>query len=333
MNKARKLTLLTAVAAALAAPVAARTAGTNLSLVAYSTPKTVMGKIIQAWQQTPDGKNVSFSQSYGASTDQARAVGQGLKADIVFLSTGDDVNLLVDDGLVDSTWNRQSYDGIAADTVVVFAVRNGNPKHIKGWADLVKPGVQVVTPNPFSSGSAKWNVLAAYGAERRLGKTDKQATAYVEKLFQHVVSQDTSGRNATNTFLSGKGDVLITYESEAFAARQNGQDIQYVIPRQSMLIELPIAVLKGSGSKNSANEFIRFVKGDTAQNLFGQYGFRPVNKKILARYAEKFPSRPGIFKIDDTFLGGWRNADKVWFDPNKGRMVKIEQAVGGPSSG
>ena len=333
MNKARKLILLTAVAAALAAPVAARTAGTNLSLVAYSTPKTVMGKIIQAWQQTPDGKDVSFSQSYGASTDQARAVGQGLKADIVFLSTGDDVNLLVDDGLVDSTWNRQSYDGIAADTVVVFAVRNGNPKHIKGWADLVKPGVQVVTPNPFSSGSAKWNVLAAYGAERRLGKTDKQATAYVEKLFQHVVSQDTSGRNATNTFLSGKGDVLITYESEAFAARQNGQDIQYVIPRQSMLIELPIAVLKGSGSKNSANEFIRFVKGDTAQNLFGQYGFRPVNKKILARYAEKFPSRPGIFKIDDTFLGGWRNADKVWFDPNKGRMVKIEQAVGGPSSG
>jgi len=333
MNKARKLMLLTAVTAALATPVAARTAGTNLSLVAYSTPKTVMGKIIQAWQQTPDGKNVSFSQSYGASTDQARAVAQGLKADIVFLSTGDDVNLLVDDGLVDSTWNRQSYDGIAADTVVVFAVRNGNPKHIKGWADLVKPGVQVVTPNPFSSGSAKWNVLAAYGAERRLGKTDKQATAYVEKLFQHVVSQDTSGRNATNTFLSGKGDVLITYESEAFAARQNGQDIQYVIPRQSMLIELPIAVLKGSGSKNSANEFIRFVKGDTAQNLFGQYGFRPVNKKILARYAEKFPSRPGIFKIDDTFLGGWRNADKVWFDPNKGRMVKIEQAVGGPSTG
>ncbi|HEY1512569.1 MAG TPA: sulfate ABC transporter substrate-binding protein [Gaiellaceae bacterium] len=333
MNKARKLTLLTAVAAALAVPVAARTAGTNLSLVAYSTPKTVMGKIIQAWQQTPGGKDVSFSQSYGASTDQARAVGQGLKADIVFLSTGDDVNLLVDDGLVDSTWNRQSYDGIAADTVVVFAVRNGNPKHIKGWADLVKPGVQVVTPNPFSSGSAKWNVLAAYGAERRLGKTDKQATAYVQKLFQHVVSQDTSGRNATNTFLSGKGDVLITYESEAFAARQNGQDIQYVIPRQSMLIELPIAVLKSSGSKNAANEFIRFVKSDTAQDLFGQYGFRPVNKKVLARYAETFPSRPGIFKIDDTFLGGWRNADKVWFDPNKGRMVKIEQAVGGPSSG
>src|SRR3954453_1522879 len=284
MNKAQKITLLAPVLTALATAAVAA-AGTNLSLVAYSTPKVVMGKIIQAWQQTPDGKDTSFSQSYGASTDQARAVAQGLKADVVFFSTGDDVNLLVDAGLVDARWSRQSYGGIAADTVVVFAVRDGTPKHIKGWQDLVKPGVQVVTPNPFSSGSAKWNILAAYGAQRRLGKSDKQATAYVQKLFQHVVSQDSSGRNATNTFLAGKGDVLITYESEAFAARLNGQDIQYVIPRQSMLIELPIAVLKSSSNKDLANKFVRFVKSDTAQSLFGQYGFRPVNKKILARYA------------------------------------------------
>src|SRR5690349_19288374 len=273
MNKTYKLTLLAGVVLALvlAAGATAASRDTNLSLVGYSTPKTVMGKIIQAWQKTPDGGGVSFSQSYGASTDQARAVGQGLKADLVFLSTGDDVNLLVDDGLVDSRWNRQSYDGIAADTVVVFAVRNGNPKHIKGWADLVKPGVQVVTPNPFSSGSAKWNVLAAYGAQRRLGKTDKQATTYVQNLFKHVVSQDTSGRNATNTFLSGKGDVLITYESEAINSRLNGQNIDYVIPRQSMLIELPIAVLKSSQNKDAANQFIRYVKGASAQDLFAQY--------------------------------------------------------------
>jgi len=336
MNKPGKKLAVAAVfaaALALAAGAAARARDTTLSLVGYSTPKTVMGKIIQAWQKTPDGSGVSFTQSYGASTDQARAVAQGLKADLVFLSTGDDVNLLVDAGLVDSKWNRQSYDGIAADTLVVFAVRPGNPKHIKSWQDLVRPGVQVVTPNPFSSGSAKWNVLAAYGAERRLGKTDKQATAFVQQLFQHVVSQDSSGRNATNTFLAGKGDVLITYESEAIASRLNGQDIQYVIPRQSMLIELPIAVLKSSSNKDKANQFIRFVKSDVAQDLFAQYGFRPVDKKIAARYADKYPTRPGIFKVDDGYIGGWRNADKVWFDPNNGRMAKIERAVGGPSSG
>src|SRR3954451_12140544 len=155
MNKLKLLIVAAAVAALAGAATAA--AATNLSLVGYSTPKTVMGKIIQAWQQTPDGKDASFSQSYGASTDQARAVANGLKADLVFLSTGTDVNLLVDAGQVDAKWNRQSYRGIAADTLVVFAVRNGNPKHIKGWADLVRKDIDVVTPNPFSSGSAKWN--------------------------------------------------------------------------------------------------------------------------------------------------------------------------------
>ena len=335
MTKHWKKMLLAAVLAAfvLAAGAAARPTGTSLALVAYSTPKTVMGKIIQAWQQTPAGQGVAFSKSYGASTDQARAVAQGLKADLVFLSTGDDVNLLVDAGLVNQSWNEQGYNGIAADTVVVFAVRPGNPKHIKSWADLIKPGVQVVTPNPFSSGSAKWNILAAYGAQRRLGKTDKQATAYVQQLFHHVVSQDSSGRNATNTFLSGKGDVLITYESEAITSRLNGQDIQYVIPRQTMLIQLPIAVLKNSPNRDKANQFIQFVKSPPAQTLFAQYGFRPVDPKVAKQFADKYPSRPGVFKVDDKYIGGWRNADKVWFEPNTGRMVKIEQAVGGPSAG
>jgi sulfate/thiosulfate-binding protein len=319
--------------AALATAVAgASTRGTTLSLVAYSTPKTVLGKIIQAWQQTPDGSGNSVNATYGASTDQARAVAAGLKADLVFLSTGDDVNLLVDAGLFDPSCDKQSYNGIEADTVVVFAVRNGNPKRIKSWADLIKPGVQVVTPNPFSSGSAKWNVLAAYGAQRHLGKGDKQATQYVQELFKHVVSQDTSGRNATNTFLSGKGDVLITYESEALASRQAGTDIQYVIPRQTMLIELPIAVLKNSSNRDLANKFIRFTKTDAAQDLFAQYGWRAVDRKVAAKYAEKYPARPGIFRIGEAIFGGWRAVDKKWFAPN-GLMARIEQAVGGPTSG
>ena len=239
----------------------------------------------------------------------------------MFLSTGDDVNLLVDAGLVDAKWNRQASNGIAADTVVIFAVRNGNPKHIKGWNDLIKPGVQVLTPNPFSSGSAKWNILAAYGAQRRLGKSDKQATAYVQQLFKHVVSQDTSGRNATNTFLAGKGDVLITYESEALNARLNGQDIQYVIPRQSMLIELPIAVLKNSSNKDVANKFIRFVKSPPAQDLFAQYGFRPVNAAVAKKYADEVPGAPG-------HLQG-RRQDHRRLASRRRRVVRPEQGPDG----
>ena len=236
------------------------------------------------------------AQSYGPSTNQAKAVAAGQPADLVFLSTGDDVNLLVDAGLVNQNWNKQSYNGIAADTVVVFAVRHGNPKHIKGWADLIKPGVQVVTPNPFSSGSAKWNILAAYGAERRLGKTDAQATAYVQQLFKHVVSQDTSGSNATNTFLSGKGDVLITYESEAINANLQGKHIQYVIPRQTMLIQLPVGGdLRRARTSTRSNKFLRYLKSTPAQELFAQYGFRPVNQTVAAEPTrrEGVPGAPG----------------------------------------
>jgi sulfate/thiosulfate transport system substrate-binding protein len=323
------------VVAALAVTAVAGASRTDskLSLVAYSTPRTVMGKVISAWQSTPDGNGVSFTQSYAGSTDQARAVAAGLPADVLFLSTGADVNMLVDAGLVDRNWDKQSYRGIGADSVVVFALRPGNPKHVRSWNDLVKPGVQVITPNPFSSGSAHWNVLAAYGAQRRLGKTDKQAVAYVQTLFQHVVSQDTTARNATNTFLSGKADVLITYESEALASRASGTDIQYVIPRQTMLIELPLVVAKNSSNKDKANQFIRFMKGDVAQDFFGQAGWRPVNQKIAKKYASKYPARPGIFRIADKYFGGWRAADKRWFDTKHGLMLGIEKKVGGPTGG
>lgn len=334
MNKQRKLTVAAALLAALVVASTAA-AGTNLSLVAYSTPKPVLAKIVSAFQQTPAGQGVSFSQSYGASTNQAKAVAAGQPADVLFLSTGDDMNLDVDAGLVNPRWNRQSYDGIAANTVVVFAVRDGNPKHIKGWGDLIRPGVQVVTPNPFSSGSAKWNILAAYAAARHLGKTDRQATQYVQQLFAHVVSQDTSGANATNTFLSGEGDVLITYESEAINARLQGKNIQYVIPRQTMLIQLPIAVTKSGRSKDVASSFVRYVKSVPSQELFAQYGFRPVNAQVAkeASVRKEFPARPGIFTVDDRTIGGWRQADKVWFDLKSGRMAKIEAAIGGPSAG
>jgi sulfate/thiosulfate transport system substrate-binding protein len=330
MRLIRVFVLFVAVAGALSGIAGAGRQGGSLSLVGYSTPKTVMDRIISAWQQTPAGKGVSVTTSYGPSGDQARAVAAGLKADVVFLSTGDDVNTLVDAGLVDAGWRRQSFRGDAADSVVVFAFRGGNPKHIRTWDDLVKPGVQVVTPNPFSSGSAKWNVLAAYAAARGEGKTDRQARAFVSELFRHVVSQDSSGRNATTTFLSGKGDVLLTYESEAIAAQQAGQHIGYLVPGRTMLIELPIVPIKTGSSLALANRFIAYTKTAPAQTLFAQYGFRPVLKPVAKRFRSRFPTR-GLVTIDNPMFGGWRKVDARWFDPRSGLMVGIEKAVGGPT--
>ena len=309
----------------------ARRASTTLNLVAYSTPKPVMAALIAAFQNTPAGQGVSFTQSYGPSTSQAQAVAAGLPCDIIFPSWPGDVQILVDAGLVNKNWNEQSYKGIVANTVVAFAIRHYNPKHIKGWNDLIKPGVQVITPDPFSSGSAKWNILAAYSAERHLGKTDAQARAYVEKLFKNVVAQPTSGSAGTAAFLSGEGDAFITYESEAIAATLKGTQVEYVIPRQTLLIELPIAVLQGSPNKDLANKFVQFLKSPSSQAVFGQNGFRPVNP-VAAKQFKNFPVRPGQITLNDKTLGGYAAAQARWFAQPKGLMYGIESAVGGPSN-
>jgi sulfate/thiosulfate transport system substrate-binding protein len=317
------LALVAVVAAAVASTASARSSDTRLSLVGYAVPREALGAVIKAWQQTPDGKDVSFTQSYGASGDQARAVAAGLKADIVQLSTGLDIELLEKAGLVDPNWDKQSFKGIATNSIVVFAVRDGNPKKIRNWNDLLKPGVGIVTPNPLSSGAAKWNVMAAYGAQRRLGKTDRQARDFVEKLFENVVSLDTSGRNATNTFVAGRGDVFITYENEARLAK-----LQYVIPRQTLLIEAPIAVIKNSENRDAANKFIRFTKTAAAQRIFAEYGFRPLIPSVSQEFIKQYPRRPGIFKITDKYIGGWNAVDTRWFDPDKGIWVGIAKRAG-----
>jgi sulfate/thiosulfate-binding protein len=303
--------------------------GTTLSLVAYSTPREAYAKLIPMFQATPQGKDVSFTQSYGASGDQARAVQAGLKADIVALSLAPDVDTLVKAGLVEPKWNRQSYRGMVTDSLVVFAVRDGNPKHIRGWDDLLRPGVQVITPNPFTSGGARWNVMAAYGAWRKLGKTKLQAQQKLQQLFQHVAVQDKSARDALNTFLTGKGDVLLTYENEAIGAQLAGQKVQYVIPRSTILIENPIAVVKTSSNRDVANAFIRFLKTPAAQQVFADRGYRPIVKSVLAKNRKKFPVRPGQFTIDQLGLGGWDKVQKDFFDPDRGLMAAIERKVGG----
>jgi sulfate/thiosulfate-binding protein len=293
------------------------------------TTREAYAKLIPMFQATPQGKDLSFSQSYGASGDQARAVQAGLKADIVALSLAPDIDTLVKAGLVDPKWNRQSYRGMVTDSVVVFAVRDGNPKRLRSWDDLLKPGVQVITPNPFTSGGARWNVMAAYGAWRKLGKTKPQAQAKLLQLFQHVAVQDKSARDALNTFLAGKGDVLLTYENEAISAQLAGQKVQYVIPRSTILIENPIAVIRTSSNRNAANAFIRFLKTPAAQQVFADHGYRPILKSVLARNEKRFPVRPGQFTIDQLGLGGWTRVQNDFFDPDHGVMATIERKVGG----
>jgi sulfate/thiosulfate-binding protein len=324
------IAVLALAAAAVAAPLApARNAGVQLSLVAYSTPRDAYGSLIPLFQKTPDGDGVSFTQSFGASGDQTRAVIAGLKADVVELSLAPDMDQLVRAGIVSANWKKQSYKGIVTDSVVVFVARRGNPKHIKSWNDLLRPGVQVVTPNPFESGGARWNIMAAYGAWRKLGKTDKQAQANLLRLFKNVVSQDKSARDSVNTFLSGRGDVLLSYENEALGAQKKGQDLPFVIPKSTILIENPIAVTKTSGNSGKANQFLRFLQTPAAQQVFADWGYRPVVSSVLKANRKKFPVRPGQFTIDQLGLGGWDKVQKRFFDPKSSVMARIERQVGG----
>jgi sulfate/thiosulfate transport system substrate-binding protein len=335
----RRLIALTGVLGLVAAALAStaglgtaapdRSADTKLSLVAYSTPREAYAKLIPMFQKTAPGKDVDFLQSYGSSGEQTRAVKAGLAADIVALSLAPDVDELVAANLVDAKWKAQAYEGMVTNSVVVFVVRDGNPKKIKSWNDLLRPDVEVVTPNPFTSGGARWNVMAAYGAWRKAGKTDKQAQDNLLKLFRNVVVQDTSARASLSTFNSGKGDVLLAYENEALFARTQGLDLQFVIPKATILIENPIAVVKSSPDKAAANAFLRFVRTPAAQQVFADNGYRPVVKSVENRNRAKFPVRPGLFTIDQLGLGGWAKVQKRFFAPKGSVMARIQRAVGG----
>jgi sulfate/thiosulfate transport system substrate-binding protein len=301
--------------------------GGSLTLVAYSTPQEAYEEIVPAFNATPEGQDVSFEQSYGASGDQRNAIVAGLDTDIAALSLEPDVTALVDEGLVAPDWNKDKYDGFVTNSVVVFAVRKGNPENIQTWDDLVTGDVEVITPNPFTSGGAQWNLMAAYGAQLEQGKSEQEGLDFIKQILENTPVQDASARDALQTFVGGKGDVLISYENEAIAAQQAGEDIDYVIPDQTILIENPVAVTEDADPK--AQAFRDFLLTDEAQKIYQDHGYRPVLKNLQDE--ANFPTPPQLFEIDE--FGGWDKVRSEFFDPENGSVAKIEEELGVGTSG
>jgi sulfate transport system substrate-binding protein len=304
---------------------------TELNLVGYSTPKQAYAALTSAFSQTSPGEGVTFNQSFGASGAQSRAVDSGQPADVVAFSTSPDMDRLVKDGLVASSWDANPEKGFSSDSVVVMVVRPGNPKHISGWDDLIKPGVDVITPNPSTSGSARWNIMAGYGAMLKEGKTPAEALDYIKTLLTKNVSvQDDSASAALSTFTSGKGDVLLDYESDAIAAQKAEDKIQYIIPKQTILIQTPIAITSKSSHAKQAQAFVNYQWSSAGQKIWAQQGYRPVMPSVAKQFASKFPNPPELFTIDS--LGGWSKVKDEFFDPDNGSITKIEQAAGVPTA-
>lgn len=313
-----------AVVGGAGAPPAGAASGGSISLVAYSTPKPAYAALISAFNATKAGKGVSFSQSYGASGSQATSVVDGLPADVVNFSLTPDMNKLVKAGMVSPQWSKNATKGFVTNSIVSFVVRKGNPKHITSWADLVKSGVSVITPNPFSSGSAKWNLMAAYGAQLNQGKSSAAATAYLTNLLKHTAAQPSSASNALQTFLSGQGDVLLDYEDDALYAKRQGEPISVITPPQTILIQNPIAVTAKASNPSLAKAFTAFLLSPAGQKIWGQQGYRPVLPQVAATF--NFPKPKVLFTIDS--LGGWTVVNVKFFDPETGVIAKIEQGLG-----
>jgi sulfate/thiosulfate-binding protein len=301
----------------------------KVALVAYSTPQEAYQKLIPAFNKTPQGKGVEFTQSYGPSGDQSRAVESGQQASLVAFSLEPDITRLVDAGLVDKNWNANQYKGNVTNSVVALVVRKGNPKHITGWNDLVKPGVEVITPNPFTSGGARWNVMAAYGSQIVQGKSEQQATDYLTKLFHNVSVQDKSARDALQTFTGGKGDVMIAYENEAITAQKKGEKVDYIVPDQTILIENPIAVTKDGPNTNKAKAFASYLTTPPAQKIYAANGYRPVIKSLVDK--KKYPTPKQLFTIQK--FGGWDPVMTKFFDKEKSVMADIEKGLGVSTAG
>ncbi len=303
----------------------------TVSIVGFSILKTANKSLIADFQKTDAGKDVEFKESYGASGDQARAVIAGLKADEVHLSLEPDMSKLTDEKLVADDWKSGANKGIATQSVVAIVTRPGNPKGIKGWDDLAKPGIKIVTPNPGSSGSAKWNILAAYGHVLANGGSEADASAYLKKFLANVAAFPGSGKDATTAFEGGTGDVLLSYENEAIQARAAGADFDYFIPDETLLIQNPAAVtVKAS---KAAKAFLDFQLSKAGQTDYAELGFRPLDDSIKVDVkganepSDAFPTPKTLLTIDGDF-DGWSEANKKYFDEDNGIVTKLIAASG-----
>src|SRR3954451_17676123 len=304
--------------------------GGKLDVVGYSTPESVYAETLEpAFEKSSEGSGVSFSNSFGASGDQSRAVVAGQPASVVHFSQAGDMERLVEEGeLVAKDCEKQPYGGIATNSVVVILVKKGNPEGIESFKDLETKDVDVVTPNPFSSGSARWNIMAIYGSALEEGKSPDQALAAVKTVLEKTVAQPGSGRDAFSAFSQGQGNVLLTYENEAIKAEKEGEDVEYVIPPATLQIETPIAVTKDA-TEPAAEDFLNWLWSDEGQELWAENGYRPVNPKLVD--PKQFPTPKQLFKISK--FGGWGKVNDEFFDEESGSVAQIETELGVSTSG
>jgi sulfate transport system substrate-binding protein len=306
--------------------------GGKLAVVGYSTPESVYAETLEpAFEKTPQGKGVSFSNSFGASGDQSRAVVAGQTASVVHFSQAGDMERLVEEGeIVSKGWTKQPYGGYATDSLVVILVEKGNPLGIKSFKDLEEnEEAEVITPNPFSSGSARWNIMAIYGAALEEGASEAQALEAVKTVLEKTAAQPGSGRDAFSAFSQGEGNVLLTYENEAIKAEKEGEEVEYVIPPYTLQIETPIAVTQNA-PEPAAEDFLKFLWSDEGQKLWAENGYRPVNPKLVD--PKQFPApEKGLFKIAK--FGGWGKVNDQFFDEESGSVAKIEEELGVSTSG
>lgn len=296
----------------------------RLILGAYTTPREAYREIIplfQAHWKEQTGQDVVFEESYLASGAQSRAVLEGFEADVIALSLEADVTRLADADLISHDWKSMGGDGMVSDSVVVFGVRPGNPLGITDWHDLARPGIEVLTPNPKTSGGAMWNILALYGAAKRgfvqgvPANDDAAAAAFMRDVLRNVSVMDKGARESITNYEQGVGDVIITYENEVLVGQQAGNDYEMVIPRSSILIENPVAVVDSyvdkHGTREVAEAFVQFLFSKEAQEVFARHGLRSVNEEVAAATAVQYPPLEDLFTID--YFGGWREATPAIF--------------------